>query len=67
MERLLTPRETDQLLRYPRGRSIRLAKEGKLPAIVLPDGEYRFIEQDIESILHAQRVCGCEQVEGATA
>ena len=55
MQRLLTPRETDQLLRYPHGRSIRLAKEGKLPAIVLPDGEYRFIEQDIESILHVHR------------
>ena len=51
MKRLLTPREVDQSLRYPRGRSIRLAKAGLLPAIFLPDGEIRFDQEAIEKAL----------------
>ena len=51
MRRLLTPSETDQLLRYPRGRSARLARARKLPAIVLPDGEIRFDQAAIERLL----------------
>ena len=51
MRRLLTPRETDQLLRYPRGRSVRLARQNKLPAIVLPDGEVRFDQATIDRML----------------
>ena len=39
---LLTPREVSQLFRYPRGRAVKLAKAGLLPAIFLPDGEVRF-------------------------
>ncbi len=65
MQRLLTPRETDQLLRYPHGRSIRLAKQGKLSAIILPDGEYRFAEKDIELILLGHRRSSKSQVEAA--
>ena len=42
MESLLTPREVDQLFRYPHGRSAKLAKAGELPAVFLPDGEIRF-------------------------
>ena len=51
MPTLLVPRELDRLLRYPRGRSLRLAKAGKLPHIVLPDGEVRFDEEQIERLL----------------
>jgi len=48
---LLMPRELDRLLRYPRGRSLRLAKAGQIPFIKLPDGEVRFDEADIERLL----------------
>ena len=51
MKHLLTPREVEQSLRYPRGRSIRLAKAGLLPAIFLPDGEIRFDMEAIEKVL----------------
>jgi predicted site-specific integrase-resolvase len=39
------------MLRYPRGRAIRLARAGKLPCIVLPDGEMRFRRSDLERIV----------------
>ena len=39
---LLTPAEADRLLRYPRGRSARLARRGLLPHWTLPDGAVRF-------------------------
>jgi glutathione S-transferase len=44
---LLMPREVDALLRYPRGRSLKLAKDGRLPFIRLPDDEVRFDEAEI--------------------
>ena len=48
---LLMPREVDRLLRYPRGRSLRLAKAGKLPYVELPDGEVRFAVADIARLM----------------
>lgn len=48
---LLIPRQVDQLLRYPRGRSMKLAKAGKLPHVTLPDGEVRFLEAEIEQLI----------------
>ena len=54
MKHLLTPREVEQSLRYPRGRSVRLAKAGLLPAIFLPDGEIRFDPEAIEKALTKQ-------------
>ena len=51
MQPLLTPLEVDELLRYPRGRSVRLAKEGKIPFVMLPDGELRFDREYIEALL----------------
>jgi len=42
MQELLTGREVDRLLRYPRGRSARLARRGDIPHVELPDGEIRF-------------------------
>ena len=55
MNVLLTPREVDQLLRYPRGRAVKLAKTGKLPAVFLPDGEIRFNPHDIQTLVQPQR------------
>ena len=47
---LLIPREVDRLFRWPPGRAKKLAKLGKIPSIVLPDGEIRFDEAEIESL-----------------
>lgn len=44
---LLTPAEADDALRYPRGRSARLARAGKLPHVELPDGSLRFPAADL--------------------
>lgn len=55
MPELLTPHEVDVILRYPRGRSIKLAIEGRIPAIKLPDGEMRFMAEDISNLLKAGR------------
>jgi len=48
---LLKPGEVDIMLRYPTGRTLRLAKAGRIPHIVLPDGEIRIEEQQIKRIL----------------
>ena len=48
---LLTPREVDHILRYPAGRTLRLAMEGRLPHLLLPDGQVRFREADIQQLL----------------
>jgi hypothetical protein len=48
---LLKPSEVDLLFRYPAGRSLKLAKAGRIPHIVLPDGEVRFDEAEIEASL----------------
>jgi hypothetical protein len=55
MSTLLMPREVDRHLRYPRGRSLRLAKSGKLPHVVLPDGEVRFLQHEIDELLKLLR------------
>lgn len=54
METLLVPREVDRLLRYPRGRALRLARQGVIAAILLPDGEIRFEQATIEALLKRQ-------------
>ncbi len=48
---LLKPAEVDLFLRYPIGRSLKLAKKGLLPHIILPDGEIRFNEEDVQGLL----------------
>ena len=47
----LKPREVDVLLRYPSGRTLRLAKGGQIPFICLPDGEIRFDAEEIAKLL----------------
>jgi len=54
-QRLLTGIEIDELFRYPQGRAARLAKQGKLPSIVLPDGSIRFSRNDIEAVINSRR------------
>lgn len=53
---LLKPGEVDILLRYPRGRSLRLARKGLLPYVRLPDGSVRFDEREIQALLTSARV-----------
>jgi len=55
---LLMPQDVDRILRYPSGRSERLAKAGKIPCIRLPDGAIRFDEEQIKTLLDARRVSG---------
>jgi len=50
-KQLLKAEEVDLMLRYPIGRTRRLAKAGLIPFICLPDGEIRFDENDIECLL----------------
>ena len=66
---LLTSRDLDRHLRYPRGRSVRLARRGLIPHIELPDGEIRFDPPIIERWLaeeaagsFQESVCRSEQV-----
>jgi len=51
---LLKPNEVDMLFRYPAGRTLRLAKAGKIPFVKLPDGELRFNETIILEILNSR-------------
>jgi hypothetical protein len=51
---LLTPQEVDRLLRYPPGRSARLARAGRLPSVYLPDGELRFRQRDLETLVERE-------------
>lgn len=48
---LLKPTEVDLLFRYPTGRALKLAKAGRIPHIVLPDGEIRFHEAEIRAVV----------------
>lgn len=63
---LLMPREVDRILRYPRGRSLKLAKAGRLAFIRLPDGEIRFDQSVIEKITTSVEA-ECEKVTCAHA
>jgi hypothetical protein len=58
--RLLKPREVDLILRYPPGRTARLAKAGLLPRVTLPDGEIRIRETDIDAMVNDARKGGNE-------
>jgi len=51
MNGLLIPIEVDRIFRYRPGKAERLAKRGKMPHIVLPDGSIRFRQEDIEHLL----------------
>jgi hypothetical protein len=52
--KLLTPLEVDGILRYPKGKSQRLARRGRLPHVTLPDGSIRFRDSDISKLIGAK-------------
>ena len=45
--KLLHDFEAAKLLRMRANQLVRFAKQGKVPCVLLPDGEVRFIESDI--------------------
>jgi hypothetical protein len=45
---MLTPEEVDNRLSWPPGRAERLARQRRLPFILLPDGRVRFLWEQIE-------------------
>jgi hypothetical protein len=47
----LRPEEVDGRLNWPLGRAERLARRGKVPHVVLPDGSIRFEWESIETLL----------------
>jgi len=53
---LLRPEEIDHRLNWPLGRSERLARRGRLPHVLLPDGAIRFRWPDIEALLETVSV-----------
>ena len=48
---LLYPEDVDQRFNWPLGRAERLARQRRLPYVLLPDGSIRFRWQDIERLV----------------
>lgn len=48
---LIYPEDVDQLLNWPLGRAERLARQRRLPYVLLPDGSIRFRWEEIEPLL----------------
>ena len=48
---LLYPEDVDQRLSWPLGRAERLARQRRLPYVLLPDGSIRFEWSDIERLV----------------
>jgi len=63
--KLLTPDELDRLLRYPPGKSERLARRGKLPHVLLPGGDVRFDSEVVRGLLAGSACAGEGGVDNA--
>lgn len=48
---LLYPEDIDQRLNWPLGRAERLARQRRLPYVLLPDGSIRFRWEEIEELI----------------
>jgi hypothetical protein len=48
---LLYPEDVDQRLNWPLGRAERLARQRRLPYVMLPDGTIRFRWEEIENLV----------------
>lgn len=51
MAEFLTPEEVDEILKLPSGKARRLAKRGRLPAVILADGTVRFDKEKLSAFL----------------
>jgi predicted site-specific integrase-resolvase len=68
MRNLLTPSQVDAILQYPSGRSARLARAGKMPCVLLPDGEIRIPEEAVERIVNGEpTAAGAAETEDGPA
>jgi hypothetical protein len=47
----LYPEDIDRKLNWPPGRAERLARRGRLPHVILPDGSIRLIWAEVEALL----------------
>lgn len=54
MKRLVYPEDVDKRLAWPLGRAERLARRGRLPHVLLPDGSIRFSWSEVRRLI--QRV-----------
>jgi len=63
---LLYPAEIDKRLRWPLGRSERLARRKQLPHVRLPDGEIRFEWQAVSALVRRIDASGTPGDGGAT-
>lgn len=54
-KQLLTDSDVADLLKLTSARVLRLAKQDKIPHVVLPTGEVRFIDEDITEWIETQR------------
>jgi len=52
---LLKPKQVDRILQWPFGKTARLARQSKIPHILLPDGQIRFASKDIDYLLEKWR------------
>jgi len=66
---LLCGEEVDRRVNWPTGRAQKLARRGKLPHVVLPDGDIRFIWEQVERLLsyHAVELHSNEREESRHA
>ncbi len=62
---VLYPEEIDQRLNWPLGRAERLARQRRLPYVLLPDGSIRFRWDEIEPLILPVRASS--QLEGRPA
>jgi len=56
----LYPEDVDHRLNWPLGKSERLARRGKLPHVLLPDGSVRFEWEPVEAMI--QRIPADQEV-----
>jgi predicted site-specific integrase-resolvase len=54
-KQLLTDSDVAELLKVPSARVLRLAKQSRIPHVVLPNGEVRFVEQDVWDWIQSHR------------
>ena len=58
---LLYPEDIDQRLNWPLGRAAKLARQRRLPHVILPDGSIRFRWDEIELLVLAVPSAVCAE------
>ncbi|MEZ6081212.1 MAG: hypothetical protein R3C09_28530 [Pirellulaceae bacterium] len=48
---LIYPEDVDQRVNWPLGRAERLARQRRLPYVLLPDGSIRFLWEQVEPLI----------------